>query len=247
MSTTTSDPAGENPSAGKPFHILAEMAAVFLAAFAVLRIGMPLAAGNAVAGQAVVWIANVVMLAVMAICVRLRGAGPASLGLAIGTPSWPSARRLFLRTLIALVLAVAAFVSGSVVMANITGIPEPADMSGYGYLRGNLPLFLLTLAGVYLVSSLGEEVVYRGYLLNRLRALGLRSKAGTAVAIGISAIVFGIVHYSWGPMGMVQTGCMGAVLAMLYVRWKNDLWPLVLAHAVMDTILMVQLYSAAPA
>ncbi len=221
------------------------MAAVFLAAYAVLRIGKPLAAGNAVAGQAVVWTANVAMLAVIAIGARLRGAGPASLGLAVGASSWPAARRLILRVLIALVLAVAAFIVGSVVMANIAGIPEPADMSGYGYLRGNLPMFLLTLAGVYLVSSFGEEVVYRGYLLNRLRALGLRSKAGTAAAVAISATVFGLVHYSWGPMGMVQTGFMGAVLATLYVRWKNDLWPLILAHAVMDTVLMAQQYSGA--
>lgn len=55
---------------------------------------------------------------------------------------------------------------GSIVAANLMTIPEGADMSGYNYLQGNLPMLLLALAGVYVVSSFGEEVIYRGFLIN---------------------------------------------------------------------------------
>ena len=45
-------------------------------------------------------------------------------------------------------------------------------MSSYEYLQGNLPMLLLSLAGVYIVSSFGEEVLYRGFLINRLAEIG---------------------------------------------------------------------------
>ena len=58
----------------------------------------------------------------------------------------------------------------------------------------------------------------------------------------LSAIIFGLIHYKWGPMGMVQTGFMGLVLGICYIKLKRRLWILVLAHAYLDTILMTQLY-----
>jgi hypothetical protein len=42
-------------------------------------------------------------------------------------------------------------------MGNITGIPEGADMSGYTYLKDNIWMLLLSLGGVYIVSSFGEQ------------------------------------------------------------------------------------------
>ena len=49
-------------------------------------------------------------------------------------------------------------------MANISGIPESADMSNYEYLHNNIFMLVLTLCGVYIVSSFGEEVTYRAFL-----------------------------------------------------------------------------------
>ena len=46
-------------------------------------------------------------------------------------------------------------------------------------------------------------------------------------------------------MGIVQTGFMGLALGICYVKLKRKLWALILAHAYMDTVLMVQLYLSA--
>ena len=51
------------------------------------------------------------------------------------------------KSIAVLAFALAGFAIGSVVMANIVGIPEGADMTKYNYLRGNLPLLLVSLAG----------------------------------------------------------------------------------------------------
>ena len=56
--------------------------------------------------------------------------------------------------------------------------------------------------------------------------------------------MFALIHYEWGMAGMVQTGFMGAVLAVAYLRVGRNLWVNVVAHMSLDTILMVQLYLA---
>ncbi|WP_237708856.1 CPBP family intramembrane glutamic endopeptidase [Gillisia marina] len=127
-------------------------------------------------------------------------------------------------------------------MANIIGIPESSDMGSYNYLKDNLGMLLLTLFGTYIVASFGEEVIYRAFLINRISELGLSSKTGKIIAVVISAVVFGLAHYTWGLMGIVQTGFMGLALGFCYLKLKKRIWVLILAHAYMDTILMLQLY-----
>ena len=132
--------------------------------------------------------------------------------------------------------------AGAVIMANITGIPDQIDTSEYDYISGNLPMLIVSLIGVYIVSSFGEEFVYRAFIVTRLQELGLSTKWGRMLTILISALIFGLAHYSWGPMGIVQTTFMGIVLAIFYLKLNKNIWPLVLAHAYLDTILIVQMY-----
>ena len=97
------------------------------------------------------------------------------------------------------------------------------------------------LAAAYVVSSVGEEVVYRGFLINRLAELTSTRTRWTTAVIG-SAALFGLAHFAWGPSGIVQTGFMGLALGAAYLRLERNLWVTVLAHAYMDTILFVQMY-----
>lgn len=129
-------------------------------------------------------------------------------------------------------------------MANIVGIPEGANMSNYSFLKDNFGMLLMMLAGVYIVSSFGEEVIYRGFLITRFSQFGTVTKTAKILAVILSAIIFGFAHYSWGPMGIVQTFFMGLALGFCYIYMKRNLWVLILAHAYMDTILMVQMYLA---
>ena len=226
-----------------PFIQIAEIILVFLVAGIIIATFLPWAGENLIKVQGVVWIANVVMLILVWLGIKLRGEGWESFGLSFKRFTFKKAGKVFLLSLLVFVLALVGFVLGSIIMANITGIPEKADMSSYDYLKDNLPMLFLTLVGVYIVSSFGEEVIYRAFLINRVSAIFNNKKVGTYVAVTVSAIIFGLAHYSWGPMGIVQTGLMGLALALCYLKFKN-LWILVIAHGYMDTILMVQMYLA---
>ncbi|MTI39416.1 CPBP family intramembrane glutamic endopeptidase [Fulvivirga lutimaris] len=238
-----------NTQIGKQLHTnrffkIGEILLVFLVAFSIICSTKSLVVGNPILKQAIVWIANIFMLIIVCAGLKLRGQSWKDLGLGFSSFSWRYALKIFLLSLLVFVLALIGFIIGSIVMANITGIPESANMSGYDYMKDNLVMLLLTLVGVYIVSSFGEEVIYRAFLINRISELGLSPKYKTTLAIILSSIVFGLVHYEWGPMGIVQTGFMGLALGICYIKFKKRLWILIFAHAYMDTILMVQMYLA---
>ncbi len=81
-------------------------------------------------------------------------------------------------------------------------------------------------------------------MINRIAELGGGGKTAWRVAVLISSVVFGFAHYGWGAMGIGQTGFMGLALGVSYLVVGRNLWVLILAHAYMDTILMVQMYFA---
>lgn len=192
--------------------------------------------------QFVIWCANIVMLAMVFTGMKLRGENLSEFGLSFNKFNLNFALRTFLQSLVVFMVAIAAYILGSIVMANITGIPESADHSVYNFIQGNLAVLVLSLAGVYIVSSFGEEVLYRAFLINRISALGSNTKTARIIAALISSLIFGLAHYSWGPMGIVQTSFMGFALGCSYLYLRRKIWVLIMAHAYMDTILLVQLY-----
>ena len=224
---------------------IGELLAVFLVAFVIIKLFLRPNDGNHLLyNQGVLWVANIAMLLLVWWGLKLRGESWQEYGLGFKKISFKAALRVFLLSLLVFVLALAGFVIGSIIMANITGIPENADMANYDYLNDNIGMLILSLIGVYIVSSFGEEVIYRAFLINRISELGLDTKKARIVAVILSAIIFGLIHYSWGPMGVVQTGFMGLVLGICYLKLKKRLWILILAHAYMDTLLLVQMYMA---
>ncbi len=232
----------EGPISGNVGANALQIMLVFLVAFVIVAIGWSLVGDDPFARQAVVWVANVVMLVTIWIGLRIRGQTWEHLGLSFRFDGRRALVRSVLQSIVVLIAALAAFVAGSMLTMNLAAAPESADMSGYEYLHGNLPMLLLALAAVYLVSSFGEEVVYRGFLMTRLAEMGKGTRVAWGTALMISAIVFGLAHFDWGVVGIVQTTFMGLALAASYLLVKRNLWVLILAHAYIDTLLLVQLY-----
>jgi len=232
---------GQSLQENRPMQC-AEILLVFLAGVAIAVVGMRLAGDDPFARQAALWTANVLMLGMIWAGLRVRGQGWGSLGLSFPFDGFRALLRTLLQSIAVFAAALAAFAAGSVLAMNIAGAPQRADMSGYEYLQGNLPMLLLALAAVYAVSSFGEEVIYRGFLINRLAELGKGGKRAWGAAVLGSAAVFGLIHFDWGTAGMIQTAFMGLALGICYLVVKRKLWALVLAHAYMDTLLLVQLY-----
>lgn len=223
---------------------LGEILLVFLPAFLFIKIMSSWVGEDAIRSQGVVWVANILMLAMVWTGLKLRGQSWKDLGLTFARVSLTEGLRIFGLSLLVFVIGVSGFLIGSILMANITGIPESTDFSKYDYLRDNLGMLFISLAGVYIVSSFGEEVIYRAFLINRISEMANATRYSGVIAVVLSSIFFGLVHYEWGPTGIVQTGFMGLAMGICYIKFKKRLWILILAHAYMDTVLLVQMYIA---
>lgn len=83
-------------------------------------------------------------------------------------------------------------------------------------------------------AGLSEELFFR--LLLPLLLTGLLGNA--ILAFSLAAIVFGMVHFYQGPVGIFATTIPGLALTVLYL-WTGNLWIAVGAHACLDLLGLV--------
>jgi membrane protease YdiL (CAAX protease family) len=79
-----------------------------------------------------------------------------------------------------------------------------------------------------------EEVIVVGYLLDRLGKFGW----STPLAIFVSSMLRGSYHLYQGFGPFIGNAVMGAVFALIYTRTRRVM-PLVIAHAILDTVAFV--------
>ena len=112
---------------------------------------------------------------------------------------------------------------------------QPAKLAAaMGRLRRLTPssgLEMAVFVVVCLTAGVCEELLYRGWLLNILRA----ATGSTWAAVVVSSIVFGIGHAYQGVKGMLRTVFVALQLAILYV-WVGSLIPGQVLHAGVDVL-----------
>jgi len=110
------------------------------------------------------------------------------------------------------------------------GITVQVDASPLDPSWWTIPLLLLAA----LRAGLTEEVVFLGYLFDRLRRLGW----STWTIILSTAALRGAYHAYQGFGAIVGNIAMGVVFGWVYHRWGRVM-PLVLAHVVIDVVAFV--------
>jgi membrane protease YdiL (CAAX protease family) len=146
--------------------------------------------------------------------------------------------------LIALAAAALRILVGTLVIEPVTAHlwPPAVAPSGMNDIAGHwidaLKWFLL----VWTFAAFGEEIGYRGYLINRAADAGGRSKAVYWIAVVLVSALFGYGHYYKGPAGIVDSGMAGLVLGAAYLLSGRNLWVCVLAHGFIDTIALIAVF-----
>ena len=88
-----------------------------------------------------------------------------------------------------------------------------------------IPVLLLSA----LQNGVLEEVLVTGYLISRLRMLGVHPW----LAVAISATVRGSYHLYQGLGGFFGNAVMGVIFGTLFVRWRRAN-PMIIAHTLID-------------
>jgi membrane protease YdiL (CAAX protease family) len=189
---------------------------------AVLHLSTPMqTAAFRLAGSSVfLWL----MLAVVALIMRARGGRLADLGL-----RRPGAIAGWIAAAIVCALQIAQFLIGPVGHS-----PWLSDWSG---LRIGSAVMVAVSAGVC------EETIFRGFVMTQAKQAGLPLWA----QILASALLFGAAHAGWGFLSgegnlaatigaMVATGILGGLLGVAYALAKRSLWPVIIAHGLIDLV-----------
>jgi uncharacterized protein len=110
------------------------------------------------------------------------------------------------------------------------------DLTAFRPLIGNGKLFIVSMLFAWIFAALGEELVYRGYLMNRISDLLGGTRASWRVSLVVTSIVFGIAHFGQGWTGEIENAVAGLLLGGAYLLCGRKLAVPILAHGIQDTI-----------
>jgi membrane protease YdiL (CAAX protease family) len=99
--------------------------------------------------------------------------------------------------------------------------------------RVDVPVWIL----VSLTAGVCEEFIFRGYLLRQFR----RWFGSAWIAIGLSALLFGCMHFYEGVAAAIQICGLGAFFGYIAVR-RDNLRQVMIAHFFQDAITGLVLY-----
>jgi uncharacterized protein len=119
----------------------------------------------------------------------------------------------------------------------------PPDLSVLSDLRGNGMMLAVALLLSWTLAAFGEELVWRGYILNRIADMIVLPRWRWPVAVLISSAIFGLAHFDQGWTGVIENAIDGGLLAGLYFVGGRNLWLPILAHGVTDSLDSLLIFS----
>jgi len=105
-------------------------------------------------------------------------------------------------------------------------------------------LLVVVVLSTWISAAFGEELLVRGFLLNRFANMLGDTRLSWFFAVILSSFVFGLGHFYQGMTGVIITSSVGIVYAIMYLLAGKNLWVTILAHGILDTIGFVSIYAA---
>jgi uncharacterized protein len=172
------------------------------------------------------------------ISLRLRNMSWRQVGMA-APANWP--RSLFIALIAGCAMEVLELFVTQPILVHL--FHQPPDLSALDELYHHPGALAFALALTWSLAAFGEELVWRGYVLNRIADVLGSTKGRFTIALFVSSAVFGLAHYDQGITGVTENIIDGALLASLYLASGRNLWVPILAHGITDTVDCILLYS----
>ena len=112
-------------------------------------------------------------------------------------------------------------------------------VSKFGNLKGNWTHFFLIIPFILLESML-EELLDRGFLMNWIEKLFSWTSLATVIAVILQAAIFGFRHSNDFSERSITVGLIGLIMGIAYVKFGRNLWPLIIAHCILNTMSMIE-------
>jgi hypothetical protein len=171
---------------------------------------------------------------------KVRGVTWKQLGLAKPT----NLATTLMHTVIILVTVVATIITFEVLKDQLPFVIAPdtsneSAVSKFGALKGNFALLLGILPFIWIESFL-EELLDRGFMMNWFEGLFSKTSINIILAVLIQAAIFGFRHSYDLSARSITVGLIGLVMGIAYYSFGRNLWPLIIAHCVLNTMSMLE-------
>jgi membrane protease YdiL (CAAX protease family) len=114
-----------------------------------------------------------------------------------------------------------------------------SSASKFGDLKGNWMHFCLIIPFILLESML-EELLDRGFLINWFERLFSTSSFATVIAVLLQAAIFGFRHSYDISSRSISVAIIGLIMGIAYVKFGRNLWPLIIAHSILNSMSMIE-------
>jgi membrane protease YdiL (CAAX protease family) len=237
---TINNPAGRDKNFMRLRPIL-EIMGAFLPILVLGIIGTVLGTDTFFGGM-IVTIGYILSILIATVFLKIRGSSWREIGLA-RPQSWKRTVLYGVGVLLALLVMNIVL---QVIAINLPGAEvAPIDQSRFNPLEGNLVIFLLFVLLSWTTIAFGEEMFYRAFLITQLQEVVPTSKLGKVFVLFASSLIFGLVHWVEGPLGVMTTFAMGLILGAVYLRSGRNLWITIIAHGLVNTIRFLFLFLGA--
>jgi membrane protease YdiL (CAAX protease family) len=185
---------------------------------------------------------QILLLAFASLSFWFRGLNWSAIGLRKPKNWW---KVLLLAILSAVVICVLVNLIFGPVVERFAG--NPPSNTRFEHVRGNLPVLMGWLSVAWTLAAFGEEMIFRGYFMNRIADLLGSGRTGWISALLLSSLLFGVGHGYQGLAGAIGTSEIGLLLGALYLVNRRNLWMNIVCHGFIDSISLISLYfSTAP-
>ena len=180
---------------------------------------------------------TLLILALITWLMRRNGESWRSFGLTTFRPKW------------LLPILVLAFLAGQILfhqpIADIlrSELEVPKAIPSYlAHIQGNPAALAGWIVLAWTVAAFAEEMIFRGYLLNRIGKILGGGNAAWTTAVIVQAAIFGLLHGYLGSGAVVTIGFKALFSGAFYLLCRRNLWPLILAHGIWDTLGFILVY-----
>lgn len=114
---------------------------------------------------------------------------------------------------------------------------KSANLSDFNFIRHHfINYILLLLLAAFLVIPY-EEIIFRGFIFNRIRAI-FRSGSSFIISGLITSMLFALYHWQEGLGAVIAIFIFALFITWLYKLFKGNLWYLIFFHILYDTFML---------
>lgn len=115
---------------------------------------------------------------------------------------------------------------------------KSASLSDFNFIRHHfINYILLLLLAAFLVVPY-EEIVFRGFILNRVKTMFKKSFLISGI---ITSILFALYHWQEGVGAVIAIFIFALFITWLYKVFKGNLWYLIFFHLLYDTLMLTMI------